>query len=85
MAMTDIPSTLNEPMFPTQWKSFGYHPFIDNSSRFEYRRLSEDTYEIRSPETIITVTAEGFNLWGTDKWNAYLKKNRIKSVPRTDV
>jgi hypothetical protein len=63
------------------------------SNPIEYRRLTLDTYQLRSVSHIITIPKEGFDIFKasiTDDrykeiWNGWLLDNDIDSVPRDDL
>ena len=73
--------TSGESSYPTEWL------IHDPISEIDYRKLSEDTIQLRSPTHFLTVSVEGYSYFRTDarKWSKYLKDNNINPVPRSDI
>jgi len=82
--LTNIPSIPADSVseYPTKW-----HP-IDALNGVECRQLSDDTYQLRSPITVITINAEGFALYrdhtfdGQLSFNVWLRDNNIVAYDR---
>lgn len=65
-------------MYPTDWQMY------DGMGKEEIRKTSADTYQLRTPEGILTLNQEGFNLYRDDK-SAFLKwadEHHIQIEPR---
>lgn len=90
--MTSTPSIPAEDgtIYPTEWQqvSFKEPNTLANKLSFEYRQLTDDTYQVRSPDAMITITKKGFALFTDSRksrdWNEWLRLN-AKSVPREDL
>ena len=88
--LTHTPNTQNIPEFPTEWEKVNFkNPVVlENCDDFEYRQLSDDTYEIRSRTNVIMVNKEGYTLFtdndNSKAWNEWLRVN-TKSVKRKDL
>jgi hypothetical protein len=77
-------------LYPTEWQPVKFidPESIEGTVNFEYRQLSEDTYEIRSHISVIMVNKEGYTLFldndNPRAWNEWLRLNG-KSVKREDL
>jgi hypothetical protein len=84
-----LTNILNTPNYPTEWQPvpFKAPEDLDNGTKFEYRKTTEDTYQVRSPEKMIEINKEGFDLLidtdAPNKWNEWLRLN-AEVVPRDD-
>ena len=77
-------------LYPTKWQSVTFKDpgAFENEDSFEYRQLTDDTYELRSTTNTIMVNKEGYTLFLDSKhpraWNEWLRLNG-KSVKREDL
>lgn len=82
--MTDS-TELPQAIYPEQWHMF------DAIEEIECRRISIDTYQLRSPTHIITLNEEGFELYrdgspeGVLKFSEWMGENHVIPVRRDDI
>lgn len=64
-------------MYPTEWQPF------EGMSKQEIRKTSADTYQLKDPDGILTLTQEGFDLYRTDKaaYRKWAEENDVQPWP----
>lgn len=64
----------SESIYPTDWH------LMDVIAGIECRQLSDDTYELRSATTSLTLNKEGFEIFrrgNVAEWRQWLRDNNI--------